>query len=248
MTDNPPADSATANIATYLAGGLVAVTTLLTTLGGLTGGLARMIRNNQHDAKAVFLVAFAAVVLALVAQVASKANGMVWLKLAVLAVSTILFSVSTIWGIGLAVDNSTIEDRPSLSAQLVSTDAGLWAIKGSASTSGLRADERMQVLVYAYSEEDGVFAPARLFYAAAGPNADGVATETFEVPVPARAFDAFAVTANIGDLPRDCRGNAYQAVNDPTALTLSRDFESAIQNSCLTFTPPPPLPTPAAQS
>jgi outer membrane protein OmpA-like peptidoglycan-associated protein len=56
----------------------------------------------------------------------------------------------------------------------------------------------------------------RVFYALTGPDQDGVAVETFEVPLPeGEDVSAFVLTANLGSEPRNCEGVAFKAQVNP---------------------------------
>jgi hypothetical protein len=239
------ADRTFSGLAAWLAGGFVVLTGLLTAVGSYTGGVARMVRNDPTEAILVFVGVFVAVVLGVVAGEVAKAGAgekwgaHLWLMLAGL----IVFFVSLVVALRIAVESSAREDRPSLNAQLVASDLRMWSVKGTAGTSGLRTDERLQVLVYGVlpDSDDAI----RLFFSTAGPNSDGVASESFEVPLPTDVdFEAIVVTANTGNLPRDCSGGrAFYAESNVVDLTVAPPdkFEKEWQNACVTLAPPPEI-------
>ena len=64
---DPNKDMTFAGLATWLSGGFVVLTTLLTAVGPYTGGVARILRNDGSLMVLVFLMVFVSVVLAVVA-------------------------------------------------------------------------------------------------------------------------------------------------------------------------------------
>jgi hypothetical protein len=237
-----------AGLAAWLSGGFVLLTGLLAAVGSYTGGVARIMRNDPGSFRLALLGVLAAVFFGVVAGEVAKSTWSKW-KRAKVGVQYILlllgigiFLVSMYGAVSAAAYSSTLEDRPSLNAQLAASDLRIWSVKGTAATSGLASDERLQVLVYGVPSGSGD--PVRIFFITTGPNSDGLASETFEAPLPAGEFDAIVVTANTGTLPRDCSGDrAFYVQTDPVALTEATNFVEEWQNACVTLAPPPEIPT-----
>jgi cell division septation protein DedD len=272
----------------WLAIGLTTLTGTLTAVGGLTGGIARMFRNHQWGSVLPFGLVLVAVLAAVMAAVLEESKREELQQFAALAVGLggTVFAVGVIWAVALMVNTASIEDRPALSAQLAKDSTGAWSVKGTAKSSGLAADEKMQVYVYSLPKDtsectSGVatstpspssasptsaasasttpsastaaptptdeFTPAacgrRLFYASTGPDQDGMVTETFDVPLPAGTdLSAFVVTANLGDVPRNCEGVAFSAQANPQDAFPPVAKKAREQTACITFVPPPVSP------
>lgn len=235
-------DPAFLGLAQWLSGGFVLLTGLLTAVGSYTGGVARILRNDPSQLLQSLVGVFIAVILGVVAgEVARARPDAKALKSVLLIAGVASFLASMYWAISAAADSSSLKDRPSLSAQLVANDRGVWSVKGTAATSGLKSDDRLQVLVYALPA--GGDDPVRIFFVTTGPNSDGVVSENFETPIPDGKFDVIVVTANTGTLPRDCAGNrAFFVQSDPVRLKEATQFVEEWQNACLTLAPPPRIP------
>ncbi len=245
-------DHAFTGLAAKLTGGIVVLTGLLTAIGGYTGGVARIMRNDPLMVQGLLEMVFVAVVFALVAMSITH-HSRVWklqgqpiriIRLVLLAASVwILFSA-----VAKALDAATLTvtetaDRPALSAQLVENEMGAWSVTGNAETYGLSPDDRMQVLVYGVLPDTDE--PQRILFVTTGPDPDGVASESFEAPIPHRLFEAIVVTTSNGNLPRDCGQNrAFFAESDPTTLTQVEEggWSPELPTTCLTFAPPPDFP------
>ena len=179
----------------YLPTGLTVLTTGLATIGGLTGGIARMLRNNPGLSLVTLLAASCAILAALLAQVWRRDLRTSRL---LVVVSILLFVASVSLGSWLAVDTASARDRPSLSAKLSTTADGEWAIEGAAAASGLAARDSLQLFIYAIPESS---APrSKLFFVTAGPNAEGVASQNLSAPLPRdQVYRSIVVTAAVGD-------------------------------------------------
>lgn len=225
-------DSGRDKLLEFLPTSLAVVTGALTAVGGLTGGIARMFRNNPTMALVTLLLAVAAILLALFArfhQDPRSANRL-------LAAAMIAFAISLSASMYLAVDTAKVTDRPSLSAELTQTGAGDWTLEGSASASGLKASGSMQVYIYAIPRGDDE-PRTQLFFVTAGPTSDGVAVQKFSVPVPtSRSYRSFVVTAALGDEVRYCDGTPLK-VSAGLKSDKLEDREIG-RNACLTVRPP----------
>ncbi len=244
---------ATDKASTALGAGLALFTASLGAVGGLTGGVARMFRNGSH---VLVVVAFALVLLSVLLAVLARLWGR-GVAAVMLTAGLLAFGFGSFIGVEQMVKSAKTLDRPALAAQMVRVDDG-WVLKVQAGSSGLRATDQLQVLVYGQtaqlapqvsptpsgvsgqgaggsppaSPSAGSPSPAptvsaaphldgiRMFYAQAGPNADGIATETVEIPFPVnQGIHTIVVTANLGDYPRDCEGKLVN-VQDNTELFL----------------------------
>ncbi|KHL13187.1 hypothetical protein CLV56_3212 [Mumia flava] len=237
----PPKDP-TAEWARVLSTGFVLVTGLLTAVGGYTGGIGRILRNDPWRLALAMIGIGLAVALGVVAtqipriNQRSKRELSVWEPILTIG-AIVVFLAAMGSGITAAAYSSTLKDRPSLSAHLVRTDAGGWSVRGEAATSGLASADRLQILVYGVPSDGGD--PVRIYFATTGPDPDGIVAEQFEAPLPDGAFDAFVATANTGTLPRDCAGNrAFYVQSDPAVLKEAENFVEEWQNACVTFAPP----------
>jgi hypothetical protein len=259
--------------ATALAAGLTGLTASLGAVGGLTGGIARMFRNSGFWSilLAVALV-LASVAIATTVRLATSKTAAHLLVL----FSTILFGTGAFWSMSLMVAASRTQDRPTLSAQLVQLPGKTYMLKVQTSSSGLDANDQLQLLVYAQPgprakvpgnspTPSGSLASAptsapmdratvrpsrvpaprldgiRLFFSQAGPNIDGVASQSIEVPIPAgSAYDTIIITASLGEVPRDCEGTTVNVRYNTELLVPPADPSRRDTTlSCVTVARPP---------
>ncbi|MQA24686.1 MAG: hypothetical protein GEU94_04275 [Micromonosporaceae bacterium] len=267
---------------TTMSGGLVLFTASLGAIGGLSGGVARMFRNGDQ---AVIKWAFGLILASVVLAVFARLWRHVWAMVGILTLSMVSFGFGAFLGMDQMVDSVSTQDRPSLAAQLAKSGKAEWMLKVQASSSGLTANDELQLLVYA-QPASGIPAPTdggiavstpeppspdqsagpplsptlvpagqlkgdRLFFAQSGPNADGVATQTVEVPIPTGpGYQTLVVTANLGDFPRDCEGTPINVRKDTELLVPSEaPGKRAPTLSCVTLAVPQqagPTPAPTA--
>jgi hypothetical protein len=247
----------------YLPAGLTALTAAMGAVGGLTGGIPRMLRNDPVQARWTLALVVASVGLALLAQllhgVGDAPGGReeqhqhgrlrgAWrwtsrrsnLKTLLVSMSILLFTGSLAFGTVMAVASASTTDRPSLSAELSRASDGHWVLKGTAGASGLKASDALAVYVYAYpvdEDEDQV----RLLKMRAGSNADGVASHSFTVPLPTdRPYRSFVVTASVTWM-RYCDGTPIYVSAKLNASPRDDldDDEADITTSCMVLLPPP---------
>ena len=222
---------------------LAVVTGLLTTLGGVTGGYARMFRNQPFLAYVTLGLAIAAIVLALTAQLLGREplRRHRWL----MAVSLSAFSASLLMGTVLAVETAGQGDRPGLTAKLTQSASGTWFLEGTATASGMEADGSLRVFIYAKAAGRGQ-PITELFHVTAGPNSEGVARQPFTVPLPAGAHRSFVVTAAVDGEVRWCNGVRVEIGSNLTPVS---DPSNEGDNSCAVVLPPQdPSPTPTFQT
>ena len=168
--------------ATWLGGGLVLFTASLGAVGGLTGGIARMFRNNSLPG---ISVAIGLVLLAVALAVTARLWPLNPLKVTALAVSMVLFVAGTIAALDLMVKSSHTRDRPELEVQLSSEKESEWVMKVQSSSSGLDADDQLLVLVYGQPK-----VPRRT-----GPQSVPLATPAPSSPSPSPASRSPSLTA-----------------------------------------------------
>lgn len=236
------------NLLDYLPTTLTVLTGTLGAVGGLTGGIARMFRNEQGLATVILVLAVLSIFLAFASQ-ATRPDKLAipttpWQRfvkfirlsvvLLVLAITCSLFSL--VGGVSLAVQVASLADRPSLGAEFVQLSDGQWAIEGEASSSGLEAESSMVVYLYAIRSNGK---SNQMYLARAGPNADGVASQSFSLPLPKKgSYTAVVATANIGNLPRLCDGTALRRSGDPRSVRRALDPDAAVEHSCVSLTFP----------
>jgi hypothetical protein len=214
---------------------LAVMVALLGAVGGVTGGISRMVRNNPELALATLVLAIVAVLFAVLSLLPHR---LIWAAGVLVPLSLVAFALSLGTGVWLAVDTTNEADRPSLAVKVVQTRAGVWTLRGTAAASGLPADGSMQIYVYALPEDEDE-SRSQLFYVTAGPDAAGVARQAFRLPLPDdRAYRSFVVTAALGDKVRYCDGTPLSigAGLDPTTLDNGDG-----QNACLSVMPPTSL-------
>src|SRR5687768_10721998 len=104
-------------VATWLATGVTVLRWALALFGGLTGAVARMVRNNAADAKTVVIMVIVAVGLALLARLVSSSADprRVGLSSFMFVVSLIVLIWGLVWSVSLMVNAIDTDDRPSIS-------------------------------------------------------------------------------------------------------------------------------------
>jgi hypothetical protein len=229
----PTTDSSRDKLVEYLPTALTAVTTALAAIGGLTGGIARMLRNNPALSLITLLAAVAAILAALLAQY-WRGRPRVFRTLIIASIALFIGAVAL--GCWLAVDTVGERDRPGLTAKLTQNDAGAWSIEGTAAASGLAARDSLQVFIYAIPPNETQPRP-KLYFVTAGPNADGTASQTFSVPLPdKRNVRSIVVTAAVGDYPRWCDGTALDVSAGLNVSSQDEPVEG--KNACIVVLPP----------
>lgn len=124
------------------------LTTTLAAVGGVTGGIARMFRNSGDlEIFAALALVLVGVLLAVCSQLPDRKKNP-WIPVWFLVPSIMAFGVGIFWSIGLMVNATQKQDRPTLNGQLVADANAGWLLKIQATASGLRADDQLQVLVY----------------------------------------------------------------------------------------------------
>jgi hypothetical protein len=188
-----PDKSSTERAAAALGGGLAVLTASLGAIGGLTGGIARMFRNS---ATVSILLALGLVLGAVLLAILSGLLGRT-VAIFLLALSTGLFGGGVYEAMNLMVSSSRIQDRPTLSAQLVNGQATGWILKIQASSSGLQAQDQLLVLVYAQPKNPHPSSPQRTSIPARRTPTPTRAPD----PTPAAAAPTRAATPSAGASP-----------------------------------------------
>jgi hypothetical protein len=270
-TDAPeqetPSDSRVADWAKWLTGGFALLTGVLAIVGTYTGGIGRILRNDPWLFIASVFGVIIAVILGLWAGELTKkpdqqhAGGdgrkgtdaeqprpggrRSWQAL---GAGIIIFLVSILVAMYIAAVSASTPDRPTLSAHLVASGERGWSVKGTAAATGLKTDGQLQLLVYAIPQQDQT--PLPLIYTVTGPNSDGVASTSFEAPLPEGEWTQIIVTANSGIYPRTCMGQAiYKSPRDRRLTdTMSPEERTRLdrrlgQAACITLAPPAVNPT-----
>lgn len=246
----------------WLAAGLTTLTASLAAVGGLTGGIARIFRNHSPwGASLPFILVLLGVLAALlvaVFQVKGTGEPAAWVRW-VLGVAVGLSLAGVFVAVYLIASTVSIEDRPTLSADLVEGSSGAWTLKGAAVSSGLGADAKIQVYLYALPTDTEECEPSdgstkgglkvtmdaacgrRLFYGTTGPDVDGVARQTFSVPLPdGKDLQSFVLTATLGNVPRTCEGTPLRVATNLDLQTppMALQAQERRTTACITFLPP----------
>lgn len=241
MTE-PQVDASRSKLLEYLPTSLAVLTASLGAIGGLTGGIARMFRNNPDLALLTLSLAIAAILAALLAQFWHRNTRR---SSILVAAAILLFVGSVALGSYLAVDTARVTDRPSLTARLTQTPTAGWAIEGTAGASGLAAGGSLQLFIYAIPEN--AEKRSKLLFVTAGPNAEGVASQTFSVPLPTdMSYRSIVVTAALGDQPRWCDGTALVLTAGLKVTTPDDPVDG--KNACVIVKPPPGSPVGSGSS
>lgn len=224
-TDEGPVPSA---LATVLAGLFTALATILGFVGGATGGLARMIRNEPQSA----LLALALIVASIAGGFLARYLGGLW-RPVLLTAASILFVVGVSISLFAEVHVMSSSDRPALIASW-KTASGL-ELSGSTKASGLKATDQIQVAIYGMSSDNSNL--ETLYYSKTGPNSDGEVDHSFSVPVVTSRYKLVLVTANLGDRPASCDGQPLEP-----GTVKATGVKGQIKNACLQI-PVPSSPT-----
>lgn len=251
QSERTTTDRKFAGFATWMSGGIAALTGLLAAVGTYSVGIERIVRNSPFVLFQVILGLLLALALVSIASEITPRTRIRHLRVSsVQLVRHSLFiagagvAFASLLGlVAAATYASGLDDRPSLNAQMAANEGGVWSVTGAASASGLVSGRSMTVLVYGVVS--GSSEPFRIFYARTGPDPTGVALAEFEVPLPNREFETIVVTTSNGNLPRDCGQNrAFFAESDPTTLkqVWEGGWSAELPTTCMTFAPPPDFP------
>jgi hypothetical protein len=235
-----------------------ALTVALAAVGGATGGLARMFRDQTGAAQAAIALIFLAFALAALARLPATTSG----SSAVLARrrrqrSLILLASGLVLVIGIALAfNAQIVvmgngQAPVVTGTVTPTSAGD-ALDAHVLANGVKSSNRIVVLAFESSDQNGDTHSTKvpLYYSKSGPDSDGKVDVHVTAQVPNSSLQAFPylfVTAVLGEQQRDCDGALIEGDGPPApdataCLTLQRPGAAA------SVAPAAPAPTPATPS
>jgi hypothetical protein len=236
-----------------------ALTVALAAVGGATGGLARMFRDQTGAAQASIALIFLAFALAGLARLPASAAGSSagrarrgrQRSLILLASGLVL-----VIGIALAFNAQIVVmghgQAPVVTGTIMPTSSGD-SLDAHVVASGVKSSDRIVVLAFESSDENGDIHSSKvpLYYSKSGPDPDGKVDVHVTAQVPSSSLQAYPylfVTAVLGEQQRDCDGVLIEgdgpAAPDATAcLTLQRPGAVAP-----VATSPAPSAAPAAPS
>ena len=203
-------------VATTLATGITVLVATVGLFGGLTGAVARLVRNYPVEAGGAIVAVIVSVALAVVARLVAagvgdkKAPGILvaqerrpYWSTAILWLSVLLLAVGLTALVALLVATIGKDDRPSVSGQSTrDATSGVASVAGTAKAGGLAAEDAIRIVVISFAAgqtEEGT----QLYYAVVGPNPDGVVDHSFTVMLP---DDARSVVITAGNDAADTSG------------------------------------------
>ncbi len=162
--------------ATVLAGGVTVIAAVFTLFGGLTGAVARMVRNHMILTPLFLGLTVLSVALAIMGRLAlhsiKQDRGLRANTLA-LWTSAIFFTIGSIASVILMTISIGENDRPSVTAKLTQDAEGVVTVSGTAEVGGLNADEEVYIGIKT--------GDLRRYYATVGANQDGAVSHEFSV-------------------------------------------------------------------
>jgi hypothetical protein len=249
--DAKPADKSEADpkdplegIAGWVVGGLALLITALGAFAGLTGGVARMLRNQPVASP----FAIGLVVVAIFLALASKVMWTRWLLLAAALATT----VGIVWALTLMVNTTSGTDLPQAAAKFSEIKTGGLLLSGTVSATSMKSNAPLQVVVYEQPEAGAV---RRLYFGATGADQEGSAKQSFEIIIPfvPDGVAAYVVSASISETPRTCDQSRFIYVANhadddtpPTAPARRAPKDSRdervfdVNSACLVLEPPVP--------
>lgn len=215
-----PDDSVTVvNRLAQLALGLIPVLIAgLAAIGGATGGLSRLFRDQNRTATVAFTLVLLSVVLAALSRALSAApragtstprSGS---DLRAIGKGTLLLlSVVVLFaGIFLAVHAQIrvmgTSQAPEVSGA-VRRDGKEYLFEGNVKASGVTSDRRVTIFAYQTNDDADTVGKPVLLSSSSGPNADGVVDVPLRIPVSDDSqYKLVVLTAVLGENQRDCDG------------------------------------------
>jgi type IV secretory pathway VirB2 component (pilin) len=221
-------------LAQLLAGGYAVLTAVLTVIGGLKGGLGRILLNHPVWTAVGITSLLVAIFLALlsahvVPTSGTKANN--FLRLALVVSSLLLFGL----GIGAFANAEFLvtEDnqRPTITTK-TSISADSSTLEGHVTAAGIEGKEWIYVSVNGFQERSTATAQTKtkrslLYQTRAGPNLEGDVDVDFTIGFIPAHFDVIRVGATLARDPEDEQVDPCFAGNRP-----------AVDQSCATVYPP----------
>jgi hypothetical protein len=206
-----------------------ALTVALAAVGGATGGLARLFRDQTGAARAAVALIFLSFVLAALATrtAAATSSGAratssgrrIGVKAALLLVSTALFVAGVGWAFDRQISVMGRGQAPLVTGLVKPGPAGE-SLDAHVLATGVKSSRRVVVFAFQSSDEHGDRNSRKLplYYSKSGPDADG----RVDIAVLADVRDADAtqypyvfVTAVLGEEQRDCEGVLLEGTGPP---------------------------------
>lgn len=243
-------DERRGSVITALAAGVTVLSGALGLFGGLTGAVARMGRNYPGESAWAIGFVVTAVVLAIGARLfapdatsanAAEASTARRVRTAaaaasaapgapaetgkpgdpakvMLVLSLIFLAVGVIWSVTLMATILDADDRPSVTATPTRDDEGVITLAGTARAGGLSAQEQVYVLAVAYDADthQGV----QIYYALAGPDADGKVEHPFSLILDPNV-ERVSVSVDRSSQPRICYPEQPNPVEPESTATPS---------------------------
>jgi len=238
-------DERRGSVITALATGVTVLSGALGLFGGLTGAVARMGRNYPGESAWAIGFVVVAVVLAIGARLfapdatSSDATAASTARRdrataaaapgappalenpkdpakVMLVLSLIFLAVGVIWSVTLMATILDADDRPNVTATPTRDDAGIVTLAGTARAGGLSAQEQVYVLAVAYDAD--THRGVQVYYALAGPDADGKVEHPFSIILDPNV-ERVSVSVDRTSQPRICYPEQPKPVEpDSTAI------------------------------
>jgi hypothetical protein len=229
-----------------------ALTVALAAVGGATGGLARMFRDQTGAAQASIALIFLAFALAALARLPATAAGSSAVRVRRQRQRSLILLASglvLVIGIALAFNAQIIVmgngQAPTVTGTITPASSGD-SLDARVIATGVKSSNRIVVFAFESSDQNGDIHSTKvpLYYSKSGPDPDGKVDVHVTAQVPSSNLQTYPylfVTAVLGEQQRDCDGAPIEgdgpAVPNQTAcLTLQRPGA------------PPPAATPSASS
>jgi hypothetical protein len=211
-----------------------ALTVALAAVGGATGGLARLFRDQTTVARLAIGLVFLSFLLAALASRAA-AGSLVSRRAGPRGLLLLLSTAAFIVGAALAFDAQIAVlgtgQAPVVTGSVAPTSAGS-TLTARVLATGVQADRRVVVFAFESSDDHGDVASHKvpLYYSKTGPDADGRVAVDVSAALPAadaQQYPYVFVTAVLGEEQRDCDGvlldgRGAPAPDGTACLTLQR--------------------------
>jgi hypothetical protein len=216
-----------------------ALTVALTAVGGATGGLARLFRDETGAARGSIALIFVSFALAAVAARTGAGTGVLGsptrrrlrLRAALLMISTAAFVGGVAWAFDAQISVMGRGQAPLVTGAVTPAASGA-TLDARVTATGVRSSNRIVVYAFESSDEHGDVNSRKvpLYYSKSGPDADGRVDLRVLADAPSSDLQEFPyvfVTAVLGEERRDCDGLLVEgagppAPNETACLTLQR--------------------------
>jgi hypothetical protein len=240
VPDDPFAAAAGLNrLAKIVLAVVPALTVALTAVGGATGGLARLFRDQTGAARGSIALIFVSFALAALAARTGAGTGVLGsptrrrlrLRAALLLISTAAFVGGVAWAFDAQISVMGRGQAPLVTGAVTPVASGA-TLDARVTATGVRSSDRIVVYAFESSDEQGDVNSRKvpLYYSKSGPDADGRVDLRVLADVPGPNLQQFPyvfVTAVLGEEQRDCDGLLIQgagppAPNETACLSLQR--------------------------